>query len=91
MAVLKLIDAVNIIAEQANDPLVRAVVGLAVLIHLVVIDLVAVLPLVCLFQGKLQANFLLCSSGRAKDEVYLPSFDAFEEFLFHCGVCLASF
>ena len=53
----ELVDAVNVVAEQADDPLVRAIVDFVVNSDLIILNNV-VLPLICLFKSTFQSDRL---------------------------------
>ena len=81
MVVFEQIDAVNDISEEADNPLVRAVINFTVFCDRKVFDPVAVLPFVCFLQGTLQAILLLCSIRGVECKVGLPASDAPEQVL----------
>ena len=87
MVVFEQIDAVNVVSEEADNPLVRAVIDFTVLCDRKVFDPVAVLPFVCFLQGTLQAMLLCCSIGGVECKVGLPVGDAPEQILLYLVAC----
>ena len=85
----ELVDAVNVVAEQADDPLVRAIVDFVVNSDLIILNNV-VLPLICLFKSTFQSDRLWSlTSTRCKDIVDLTIWNLPQYVLLHFHICVA--